>query len=82
MSDIPGQPGSPAFLRGVSSQLPGSSLIDISHFPDSGLGSGVFVFVRELINGRITILRSSKTVSLDLPGPRPTATATAPLLVR
>ena len=29
LSDIPGQPWSPAFLPGVSSQLPGSCLIDI-----------------------------------------------------
>ena len=36
LSDIPGQPGSPAALLGVFSQLPGSSLIGISHFPDSG----------------------------------------------
>ena len=38
MSDIPGQPGSPAVLPGVFSQLPGSCLIGVSHFPDSGPG--------------------------------------------
>ena len=37
LSDIPGQSGSPAALPGVFSQLPGSCLIDVSHFPDSGL---------------------------------------------
>ena len=36
MSDIPGQSGSPAVLPGVFSQLPGSCLIGVSHFPDSG----------------------------------------------
>ena len=36
MSDIPGQSGSPAVLPAVFSQLPGSCLIGISHFPDSG----------------------------------------------
>ena len=36
MSDIPGQSGSPAVLPGVFSQLPGSCLIGVSHFPYSG----------------------------------------------
>ena len=36
MSDIPGQSGSPAVLPAVFSQLPGSCLIGVSHFPDSG----------------------------------------------
>ena len=36
VSDIPGQSGSPAVLPGVFSQLPGSCLIGVSHFPDSG----------------------------------------------
>ena len=36
MSDIPGQFGSPAVLLGVFSQLPGSFLIGVSHFSDSG----------------------------------------------
>ena len=35
-SDIPGQFGSPAVLLGVFSQLPGSFLIGVSHFSDSG----------------------------------------------
>ena len=36
LSDIPGQSGSPAVLPGVFSQLPGSCLIGVSHFPYSG----------------------------------------------
>ena len=36
VSDIPGQSGSPAVLPGVFSQLPGSCLIGVSHFPYSG----------------------------------------------
>ena len=36
VSDIPGQFGSPAVLLGVFSQLPGSFLIGVSHFSDSG----------------------------------------------
>ena len=36
VSDIPGPPGSPAVLPGVFSQLPGSCLIGVSHFPYSG----------------------------------------------
>ena len=36
LSDTPGQSGSPAVLPGVFSQLPGSCLIGVSHFPDSG----------------------------------------------
>ena len=37
LSDTPDQPGSPAVLPAVFSQLPGSCLIGVSHFPDSGL---------------------------------------------
>ena len=36
LSDIPGQSGSPAVLPGVFSQLPGSCLIGVSHFPNLG----------------------------------------------
>ena len=36
LPDIPGQSGSPAALPGVFSQLPGSCLIGVSHFPYSG----------------------------------------------
>ena len=35
VSDIPGQSGSPAVVPGVFSQLPGSCLIGVSHFPYS-----------------------------------------------